>query len=148
MGRARRAAGRRRLAEGVWERSPARLEIALRNPDVDRGNRAAVPDLRPDDVIGSPYSVRDYVVDARFGGRDSLAAARKALADRRLGLILDYVPNHVAPDHPWIAAKPGCFIAGSDQDLADTPTRSSAPPAVSSPTGATHISRRGQTSRS
>ena len=106
---------------GVWQRSPAGIEIALRNPDVDRGNRAALPDLRPEDVIGSPYCVRDYVVDDRFGGPDALAGARAALADRGLALILDYVPNHVAPDHPWITTRPECLLAGSEQELAEHP---------------------------
>src|SRR3954454_1060769 len=82
---------------GVWERSPAGLQIALADPALDAGNRAALGDLRPDDVIGSPYCVRDYVVDERFGGRDALAGAREQLAARSLGLVLDYVPNHVAP---------------------------------------------------
>src|SRR5215469_2335108 len=84
---------------GVWQRSPAGLQIALSNPELDAGNRAALPDLGVQDVIGSPYCVRDYVVDERFGGASGLAAARAQLADRGLGLILDYVPNHVAPDH-------------------------------------------------
>ena len=53
---------------GVWQRSPAGLQIALADPELDAGNRAALPDLRPEDVIGSPYCVRDYVVDERFGG--------------------------------------------------------------------------------
>ncbi len=106
---------------GVWQRSPAGIEIALRNPELDRGNRAALPDLRPEDVIGSPYCVRDYVVDDRFGGPEALAAARAALADRCLALILDYVPNHVAPDHPWITTKPDCLLAGSEQELAEHP---------------------------
>ena len=53
---------------GVWERSPAGLAIAQRNPELDVGNRAALPDLRDEDVIGSPYCVRGYVVDQRFGG--------------------------------------------------------------------------------
>ncbi len=106
---------------GVWERSPAGIEIALRNPDLDRGNRAALPDLRPEDVIGSPYCVGDYAVDDRFGGQDALAAARAALAERGLALILDYVPNHVAPDHPWITTKPDCLLAGSEQELAEHP---------------------------
>jgi hypothetical protein len=106
---------------GVWERSPAGIEIALRNPDLDRGNRAALPDLRPEDVIGSPYCVRDYAVDDRFGGQDALAAARAALAERGLALILDYVPNHVAPDHPWITTQPDCLLAGSEQELAQHP---------------------------
>ena len=106
---------------GVWERSPAGLEIARADPGLDAGNRAALPDLRDGDVIGSPYCVRDYVVDDRFGGRSALAAARAALQARGLGLILDYVPNHVAPDHPWTASRPECFVTGSDEDLRDHP---------------------------
>jgi alpha amylase-like protein len=106
---------------GVWERSPAGLAIAEADPGLDAGNRAALPDLRDGDVIGSPYCVRDYAVDARFGGRAALAAAREALAARGLGLILDYVPNHVAPDHPWTAARPECFVTGTDADLERDP---------------------------
>ncbi len=101
---------------GVWERSPAGLRIALADPELDAGNRVALPDLRPEDVIGSPYCVRDYVVDQRFGGPDALAAAREQLSARGVGLILDYVPNHVAPDHPWTIDDPQCFVAGSDQE--------------------------------
>jgi hypothetical protein len=106
---------------GVWMRSPEGLRIALSNPELDAGNRAALPDLRPEDVIGSPYCVRDYVVDERFGGPPGLAAARAALAERGLALILDYVPNHVAPDHAWTREHPECLLAGSDQDLAEHP---------------------------
>jgi hypothetical protein len=61
------------------------------------------------------------VVDERFGGRDGLAGARAALAERGLGLILDYVPNHVAPDHPWAAERPGCLLTGSEEELAAHP---------------------------
>ncbi len=103
---------------GVWKRSPAGLAIAEADPSLDAGNRAALPDLRPEDIIGSPYCVRDYVVDERFG---DLAAARAELAARGVGLILDYVPNHVAPDHPWLESRPGCFIAGTEDDLARDP---------------------------
>jgi len=106
---------------GVWERSPAGLAIAQADPGLAAGNRAALPDLRPEDVIGSPYCVRDYVVDARFGGPEALAAARAQLAARGLGLILDYVPNHVAPDHPWTTERPGCFVRGTEEDLARDP---------------------------
>jgi glycosidase len=106
---------------GVWERSPAGLAIAATNPDVQAGNRAALPGLEPSDVIGSPYCVRNYVVDARFGGPDGLAVARGALAARGLGLILDYVPNHVAPDHPWLTGRPDVFITGSEDDLVAQP---------------------------
>ncbi len=103
---------------GLWQRSAVGRAIALGDPLLVDGYRAALPDLRADDVLGSPYCVRDYVVDGRFGGPEGLAAARDALADRGLALILDYVPNHVAADHPWVTERPGCFLTGSDAELA------------------------------
>jgi hypothetical protein len=106
---------------GVWQRSPQGLAIALADPALDAANRAALPDLRPEDVIGSPYCVRDYVVDERFGGPAGLARARERLARRGLGLILDYVPNHVAPDHPWATSRPECLLAGTEADAAEHP---------------------------
>ncbi len=106
---------------GVWERSPAGVAIALANPGLMDSFRRALPDLRDDDVVGSPYCIRDYTVDARLGGPAGLAAARAALDERGLGLFLDFVPNHVAPDHPWTAAHPEYFVQGGEDDLARDP---------------------------
>ncbi len=106
---------------GVWERSPAGLEVANSNPQLQASFHQALPDVRPDDVIGSPYSVRRYIVDGAFGGPDALGAARTALADRGVRLILDYVPNHVAPDHPWTEAHPERFVRGQPSDLDTDP---------------------------
>jgi Alpha amylase, catalytic domain len=106
---------------GVWQRSPLGRAIALAEPSLVAAYRAALPDLRDDDVIGSPYCVHDYVVDERFGGPGGLAVAREQLADRGLALILDYVPNHVAADHPWVTNRTRCFLSGSEEELARHP---------------------------
>ena len=106
---------------GVWERSPAGLALANANPELQASFREALPDLRSEDVIGSPYCVRRYVAADMFGGRDGLAAARAALAARGVRLILDYVPNHVAPDHPWVMSDPELFVRGSEDDLRADP---------------------------
>jgi hypothetical protein len=106
---------------GVWERSPAGIAIANRNPGLLADFRRALPDFRPEDNVGSPYCVRRYVVDAQLGGPEGLARARKELARRGMRLILDFVPNHVAPDHPWVAGHPGHFIRGTSDDLAADP---------------------------
>jgi glycosidase len=103
---------------GVWRRSPIGQAIALAKPRLLAAYRAALPDLHEDDVLGSPYCVRDYVVDERFGGPAGLAAVRRQLADRGLALILDYVPNHLAADHPWVTERPQCFLIGSETELA------------------------------
>ncbi len=84
--------------------------------------RAALPDLVDADVIGSAYSIRRYEVAGRFGGERGLAAARAALADRGVRLLVDFVPNHVGPDHRWLAKHPEYFIQGTADDLAADPT--------------------------
>jgi hypothetical protein len=106
---------------GVWERSPAGLELANANAGLQASFREALPDLRPDDVIGSPYCVRQYVVDASFGGPRALAGARAVLAARGIRLLLDYVPNHVAPDHPWVTSRPELFVNGGEADIEAEP---------------------------
>ncbi|MGA2924713.1 MAG: alpha-amylase family glycosyl hydrolase [Solirubrobacteraceae bacterium] len=106
---------------GVWQRSPAGRKIALEDPQLVAGYRAALGQLRDEDVLGSPYCVHDYTVDARFGGPEALAQARSQLAARGVALILDYVPNHVAVDHPWGTERPACLLAGSHEELAARP---------------------------
>lgn len=106
---------------GVWERSPAGVGIALADPHLTASFQAALPDLAEADVVGSPYCVRRYAVDAHLGGPEGLAVARTELAQRGLGLLLDFVPNHVAPDHPWAAEQPELFVGGDDDDVVRDP---------------------------
>jgi len=107
---------------GVWERSPAGIAIANRNKDLLESFYRALPDFRPEDNVGSPYCVRRYTVDEHLGGPQALALARHALATRGMNLILDFVPNHVAPDHPWATTHPEYFIRGNADDLAKDPS--------------------------
>src|SRR3954470_3041454 len=107
---------------GVWERSSAGVAIALGNEGLMESFRRALPDVRPDDVVGSPYCIRDYAADPHLGGPAALAAARSALAERGMALILDFVPNHVAPDHAWTSVHPEYFVRGDEDDLAPDPS--------------------------
>ena len=106
---------------GVWERSPAGVAIALADSELMASFAEALPDLDTRDVVGSPYCVRRYEVDPRLGGRSGLTVARRALEARGVRLILDFVPNHVGPDHPWAATHPEFFVRGDAGDLEHTP---------------------------
>ena len=106
---------------GVWERSPLGIEISMRNKGLLEDFKRALPDFSAQDNVGSPYCVRRYIVDKHFGGPGGLAAARKSLADRNIRLILDFVPNHVAPDHAWIMKHPDYFIRGDRSSLEKDP---------------------------
>ena len=106
---------------GVWERSPAGIAVAMRNQGLLDDFRRVLPDFTGADNVGSPYCVRNYMVDPHLGGPEGLAIARKELAKRGLRLILDFVPNHVAPDHPWVAEHPDYFIRGDAGDTLREP---------------------------
>lgn len=107
---------------GVWERSPVGIRIARENLEYLTESQQVLPDFKTEDVVGSPYCIRRYVIDEHLGGPKGLATARKRLATRDIRLILDFVPNHVAPDHSWVTEHPEYFIQGNEEDLAMTPT--------------------------
>lgn len=107
---------------GVWERSPAGIEISMRNEGLLADFRRALPDFSAGDNVGSPYCIRRYVVDQRLGGPEGLAVARRMLRERGLRLILDFVPNHVAPDHPWVVQHPEYFVLGTADDARTDPS--------------------------
>ena len=35
-----------------------------------------------------------------------------------MGLVLDFVPNHTALDHPWVTQRPELYVHGQDGALA------------------------------
>jgi len=105
---------------GVWERSPAGICIANENEVLLADFHHALPDYTSADNVGSAYCVRRYVIDQHLGGPEGLALARQMLAQRGLRLILDFVPNHVATDHPWIIEHPEYFVQGTLDDLVQT----------------------------
>ena len=110
---------------GVWERSPMGAAIARSTPSMRSAAEAALPGVDgsalDEAIVGSAYCVRSWTVDPHLGGDAGLAVARAALAERGVRLVLDLVPNHVAPDHPWVTEHPEWFVRGTRDDLARDP---------------------------
>ena len=53
------------------------------------------------------YGATDlYAVDEHFGSLDDLKALSSALHQRGMKLVLDMVPNHIGPAHPWVRDEP------------------------------------------
>jgi hypothetical protein len=106
---------------GVWKRSKTGISIAKAHQGIMKELHEALPDIKDEDITGSPYCIRDYLPEIRFGGAKGLAILRKELANRGMELILDYVPNHVAPDHPWTKTHPEYFISGTEEEVLINP---------------------------
>jgi hypothetical protein len=104
---------------GVWQRSPRGREIAQGLPHLQAEYRRALPDYTSEDVVGSPYAIYRYQVDPAIGGDEELVALREQLGQLGLRLILDFVPNHLAIDHDWVADHPDHLMQASPTELQD-----------------------------
>jgi hypothetical protein len=67
------------------------------------------------DIAGSPYAVRAYQVSRRLGGKAGLAQFRRKLNEHGMKLVLDFVPNHTALDHPWVRTHPEHYVTSSQR---------------------------------
>jgi glycosidase len=105
----------------VWQTGPAAQAISRTNPDWRREFAETLPDLKDEDIAGSGFAIQNYTVHRDLGGATALARLRQRLQQRGLKLMLDFVPNHMAPDHPWIDAHPDYFVHGSETNLARAP---------------------------
>ena len=106
---------------GVWQTGEAGRRVSATHPEWLGEYAQVLPDFRESDVSGSCFAVRDYRVHADFGGDGALARLRERLRSRGLRLLLDFVPNHVAPDHRWVEEHPDYFIAGTEEQLLSQP---------------------------
>ena len=105
----------------VWRTGRAAQLISRTNPEWRHEFQETLVDLREDDIAGSGFAITGYTVHPALGGDAALARVRRRLRDRGLRLMLDFVPNHMAPDHPWVEEHPEYFVGGSESDLAQAP---------------------------
>ena len=105
----------------AWQTGPAARAISRANPEWRREFADTLPDLADQDIGGSGFAVKRYTVHQDLGGSAALARLRIRLRERGLKLMLDFVPNHMAPDHPWVDTHPDYFVHGSEDDLARAP---------------------------
>jgi hypothetical protein len=102
---------------GVWTTGALSRAHALADARLHGVCNQALPGWREGDLAGSPYAIADYQVPAALGGEEGLRKFRERLNASGLKLVLDFVPNHVALDHPWAVRQPELFV----QSPADVP---------------------------
>ncbi|HRI60861.1 MAG TPA: alpha-amylase family glycosyl hydrolase, partial [Saprospiraceae bacterium] len=105
----------------VWTTGEQGRKVSRENPGWRRDFEATLPDLKEEDIAGSGFAVTGYTVHPDLGGDDALKRLRKRLQKRGLKLMLDFVPNHMGPDHPWVEDHPDYFVSGTKDDLEKYP---------------------------
>jgi 1,4-alpha-glucan branching enzyme len=105
----------------VWQTGPGAQQVSRKNLEWRRDFQETLPDLCEDDIAGSGFAITGYTVHQHLGGDAALARLRARLRTRSLKLLLDFVPNHMGLDHPWIEDHPDYFIQGTEHELASSP---------------------------
>ena len=106
---------------GVWQTGEMAREIAINNTEWRREYAKALPGFDDRDICSSCFAITGYATHTALGGDGALQRLRERLASRGLRLMLDFVPNHVALDHPWIRSRPDLLVQGTADDLARAP---------------------------
>lgn len=105
----------------VWQTGTVARTISRSHPQWRREFTETLPDLTDEDIAGSGFAITGYTVHRHLGGDAALARLRRRLRDYGLKLMLDFVPNHMAPDHPWVPLYPEFFVTGTESDLLRAP---------------------------
>ena len=105
----------------VWQTGAAAQRVSRSNPQWRLEFEQTLPDLREEDIAGSGFAISGYTVHQALGGDAALARLRARMRERGLRLMLDFVPNHMGLDHPWVEDHPEYFIPGTELALARAP---------------------------
>lgn len=106
---------------GLWQTGAAGRQVSLSHSDWLKEFQATLPGFTEADVSGSPFAITGYTLHQDFGQEADLLNLKARLRQRGLRLIVDFVPNHTAPDHPWVEQYPEFYVQGSAADLEREP---------------------------
>lgn len=106
---------------GVWPTGAAARSASIADVSLRQYLVSVLPGASDDDICGSPLAPAEYVADPAIGGEPALERLRDRARSYGLSLMLDFVPNHVGLDHPWVHQHPDWFVRGDDVLLAREP---------------------------
>ncbi|MDF2186799.1 alpha-amylase family glycosyl hydrolase [Paraflavitalea sp. CAU 1676] len=73
-------------------------------------------------AVNSPYCIKDYnAVNSEFGSLDDLRALVDGAHNRNMSVILDWVANHTAWDHPWVTTHKDWYLQDAGGNVISPP---------------------------
>jgi len=102
---------------GVWQTGEYGIKKSVKLLDLE----PCMKGLPREAACSSPFAVTDYSTHKDFGGDEALQRLKLRCHTHGLRLMVDFVPNHLAVDHPWTKDKPELLIQGSEQSQREQP---------------------------
>ncbi len=106
---------------GVWRTPESAIKKYCFEPFLIEEYKKALKDFTYKDVIGSPYSIDDYEVSEFVGGHAELLEVKKALNERGINLVLDFIPNHFSAESSLIKLRPEVFLKTDEANFKEDP---------------------------
>ncbi len=100
---------------GAWSTGPKTSGLARAQPSLLALSAEAFGTRGGENLVGSPFAVADFTVAESLGGAAALRQFRAKLRQHGLGLVLDFVPNHLGLDHWWLKEKNNLFVQSATQ---------------------------------
>ncbi len=101
----------------VWQTGAEGRRRSLSHPEWIAEYKQTFPNYQAEDVYGSGFAITSYTLHSDLGKPDALIRLRERLHQRGLKLMLDFVPNHTALDHPWVSEHPEYYVSGTTEQL-------------------------------
>jgi glycosidase len=105
----------------VWHTGSAGQRVSRAHAGWRHEFEDTLPDLCAEDIAGSGFAITGYTAHPAVGGPAALARIRRRLQARGLKLMLDFVPNHTALDHPWVEDHPDYYVGGGELEQTRAP---------------------------
>lgn len=103
---------------GVWEPlTQTYIDKYCKEPGLLKEYRNALPDVREDDIVGSPYAISNYNLNPCLGNPEDIGLLKQKLNSVGLKLIVDFVPNHFGASTPLVATHDYLFLKCSKNDF-------------------------------
>mmetsp|Transcript_15652 Transcript_15652/g.30903 ORF Transcript_15652/g.30903 Transcript_15652/m.30903 type:complete len:533 (-) Transcript_15652:197-1795(-) len=102
---------------GVWQTGDFGIKKSVKLLDID----PCMKGLPKEAACSSPFAITDYSCHTDFGGDECLARLRDRVHAKGMRLVVDFVPNHMAVDHPWTKTRPELLVQGSENSLSREP---------------------------
>lgn len=106
---------------GLWPTGPLSRAVSQSDVSLRQYLVSVLPGAGDEDICGSPLAPASYTCDPALGGEEALDRLRDRARSFGLALMLDFIPNHVGLDHPWLEEHPDWFIRGDDGSMAREP---------------------------
>jgi glycosidase len=102
---------------GIWKTCPSVIKNCCFSVDLVSSYNKSLKDWNQEDVIGSPYSIDDYIVNPSLGSWDDLKAVKENINSAGMKLLVDFIPNHFSADTHLIDSHPDLFLPGDEELL-------------------------------